>query len=82
MESFQEKEIKVIKKYLKNCPRSLAIMEMQINFLGGFILPQSEGSRSTKQPTNAGKDLGRREPSFTGSAKCCCHWEYQFKDSL
>lgn len=79
---FLRRRIKVIKKYLKNCPRSLAIRERQIKFLGGFILPQSEGPRSTKQPTNAGGDLGRREPSFTGSAKCCSHWEYQFKDSL
>lgn len=60
MESFQEEEITMIKKYLKNCSRSLAIREMQIQifFFLGFILPQSEGPRPTKQPTNAGGGAG------------------------
>lgn len=41
---FSRRRIKVIKKYLKNCPRSLAIRERQIKFWGGGLFyPNQKG---------------------------------------
>jgi hypothetical protein len=62
-----KEEVQVAKKHMKICSPSLVIKEMQMKTTLRFDLTPAEGLSSRTQTTNVGKDMKKKEPSYTVS---------------
>jgi hypothetical protein len=79
--TFSKEEVQMTKKHMKTCSRSLAIKEMQIKITLRFHLTPFRLLVSKTPPTtNAGKDVGKKEPSYTagGNASLYNHFGKQY----
>jgi hypothetical protein len=65
--TFSKEEIQMAKKHTKKCSPSIAIKTMQIKTTLRFHLTLVRIAIIKKPPTtNVGKDVGKKEPSYTG----------------
>jgi hypothetical protein len=81
--SFSKEEIQVAKKHMKKCSPSLVIKEMQIKTTLRFHLtPVRIVIIKNTTTTCVGKDVGKKEPSYTagGNASWCNQSEKKFGD--
>jgi hypothetical protein len=79
--SFSKEEIQVAKKHMKKCSPSLVIKEMQIKTTLRFHLtPVRIVIIKNTTTTCVGKDVGKKEPSYTagGNASWCNQSEKKF----
>jgi hypothetical protein len=64
--TFSKEEIQMAKKHMKKCSPSLSIKEMQIKATLRFHLtPVGIAVIKTPPTTGVGKDVGKKEPSYT-----------------